>query len=133
MQTIFKFLPILLALLFAHPVVAQNNYVQLVFYNNDTPSYDVNYIKKPIRRSPARIPTFPTCYFDGETITFTSDSEEYVLPYSINDKNGVEVASGTVIVNSEMLGIIDVCMLPMGSYQLVLGLEQNYYAIFEKI
>ena len=133
MQTLFKFLPILLALFLAQPIAAQNNYVQLVFYNNGTPSPASTQNYKSSRRAPSRVPLLPVCYFDGESITFLSDAEEFVLPYSIKDENGVEVALGTVIVNSEMLGIIDLSMLPVGNYQFILGLEQNYYAFFEKI
>lgn len=132
MQTLFKFLPILLAMFLAQPVVAQNNYVQLIFYNHDTSGPDVNYTPKPIRRSPTRIPSLPTCYFDGETITFTSDNGEFVLPYSIIDDNGIEVMSGTITHTSEMSSTIDVSMLPLGSYILALEFGQKYYTSFER-
>lgn len=116
----------------AQPVVAQDNYAQLVFYYNSNIDKASDKVNKPTRRSPSRVPALPACYFDGDTITFTTDNDEFVLPYSIIDVNGIEVASGTITVTPEMSSIIDVSMLPAGWYQLELVSNQNYTAPFEK-
>lgn len=132
MQTLFKILPILLAMFLAQPVVAQDNYAQLVFYYSSNIDKASDKVNKPTRRSPSRVPALPACYFDGDTITFTTDNDEFVLPYSIIDVNGIEVASGTITVTPEMSSIIDVSMLPLGSYIFALDLGQKYYASFER-
>ena len=130
MQTLFKILPILLAMFLAQPVVAQDNYAQLIFYYSSNIDKASDKVNKPTRRSPSRVPALPACYFDGDTITFTTDNDELVLPYSIIDVNGIAVASGTITVAPEMSSIIDVSMLPAGYYQLVVGFDQNCYACF---
>lgn len=116
----------------AQPVVAQDNYAQLIFYYSSNIDKASDKVNKPTRRSPSRVPALPACYFDGDTITFTSDYDEFVLPYSVKSENGVEVTSGTITVTPEMSSIIDVSMLPAGYYQLVVGFDQNCYAHFER-
>lgn len=132
MQTLFKILPLLLGFLLAKPAVAQNSYAQLIFYNNSSPNSVPQVFGRVIRRSPYQQPMLPVCYFDGETITITSNNEEFVLPYYIKEENGVKVLSGTITVTPAMSITIDVSMLPAGYYQLVVGFDQNYYASFER-